>query len=146
MGLFYEEFEIGRMFTTRSRTVTEVDIVQFAQFSWDTNPLHTDAEFASKTIFGERIAHGMLGLVISSGLSQSLGILDGTIVAFIELKWKFAAPVKIGDTLHVVQTVSEKRETKKPDRGIIVLSAKLINQRGETVQEGTRTMMVKRRT
>lgn len=136
---------MGQTFKTRARTVTETDIVNFAGFSWDTNPLHTDAEFAEKTIFGERIAHGMLGLVISTGLSQSLGILDDTIVAFLELNWKFIAPVKIGDTLHVEQSVIEKRETKKPDRGIIKLEARLINQRGEKVQEGTRTIMVKRK-
>lgn len=136
---------MGQTFKTRARTVTETDIVNFAGFSWDTNPLHTDAEFAEKTIFGERIAHGMLGLVISTGLSQSLGILDDTIVAFLELNWKFLAPVKIGDTLHVEQTVIEKRETKKPDRGIIKLEARLINQRGQKVQEGTRTIMVKRK-
>jgi acyl dehydratase len=136
---------VGQTFKTRARTVTETDIVNFAGLSWDTNPLHTDAEFAEKTIFGERIAHGMLGLVISTGLSQSLGILDDTIVAFLELNWKFLAPVKIGDTLHVEQTVIEKRETKKPDRGIIKLEAILINQRGEKVQEGTRTIMVKRK-
>lgn len=136
---------MGQTFKTRARTVTETDIVNFAGFSWDTNPLHTDAEFAEKTIFGERIAHGMLGLVISTGLSQSLGILDDTIVAFLELNWKFLAPVKIGDTLHVEQSVIEKRETKKPDRGIIKLEARLINQRGEKVQEGTRTIMVKRK-
>lgn len=145
MGLYFEDFEVGQTFKTRARTVTETDIVNFAGFSWDTNPLHTDAEFAEKTIFGERIAHGMLGLVISTGLSQSLGILDDTIVAFLELNWKFLAPVKIGDTLHVEQTVIEKRETKKPDRGIIKLEARLINQRGQKVQEGTRTIMVKRK-
>ena len=145
MGKYYEEFEPGEVYTTKARTVTEADIVNFAALSWDTNPLHTDKEFASKTPFGERIAHGMLGLVISTGLSQSLGILDDTIIAFLGLEWRFTAPVKIGDTLHMTQTVREKRETKKPDRGIIVLDAKLVNQRGETVQEGSRTLMIKRK-
>lgn len=145
MGLYFEEFEVGQTFKTRSRTVTEADIVNFAGLSWDTNPLHTDVEFAQKTIFGERIVHGMLGLVISTGLSQSLGILDDTIVAFLELNWKFIAPVKIGDTLHVEQSIIDKRETNKPDRGIIKIEAKLINQRGEKVQEGTRIIMVKRK-
>lgn len=146
MGLYFEEFEVGQTFKTRARTVTEADIVNFAGLSWDTNPLHTDAEFAGQTIFGARIAHGMLGLVISTGLSQSLGILDDTIVAFLELNWKFLAPVKIGDTLHVEQTIIEKRVTGKPDRWIIKIESRLINQRGEKVQEGTRTIMVKRKT
>lgn len=145
MGLFYEDFRLGQTFKTKGRTVTETDIVNFAALSWDTNPLHTDAEFAKGTAFGERIAHGMLGLVISTGLSQSLGILDDTIVAFLGLEWRFTGPVKIGDTLHMEQIVGELRETKKPDRGIIVLESKLVNQRGEVVQEGKRTVMIKRK-
>jgi len=146
MGLFFEDFHVGQSFISRGRTVTEADIVQFAGLSWDVNPLHTDAEFASKTIFGQRIAHGMLGLVISTGLSQSLNILDDTIMAFLGLEWKFLMPVMIGDTLHIEQSVSELRETKKPDRGIVIFDSKLINQRGETVQQGSRTVMVKRKT
>ena len=145
MGLYYEDFKTGQTFVSRARTVTEADIVMFAGLSWDLNPLHTDAEFASGSVFGERIAHGMLGLVISTGLSQSLNILDDTILAFLGLNWKFVAPVKIGDTLHLEQSVGEMRETSKPDRGIVVFESKLINQRGEKVQEGTRTVMVKRK-
>jgi len=145
MGLYFEEFEVGQLFKSRGRTVTEADIVNFAGLSGDYNPLHTDEEFAKKTIFGKRIAHGMLGLTISTGLSQRLGILDDTIMAFLGLEWNFKAPVFIGDTLYLEQTVKSKRETSKPDRGIIVFEAKLFNQKGEIVQEGTRSVMVRRK-
>ena len=145
MGLYFEEFEVGQLFKSRGRTVTEADIVNFAGLSGDYNPLHTDEEFAKKTIFGKRIAHGMLGLTISTGLSQRLGILDDTIMAFLGLEWNFKGPVFIGDTLCLEQTVKSKRETSKPDRGIIVFEAKLVNQKGEVVQEGTRTVMVRRK-
>jgi len=144
-GRYYEEFSPGEEFTTRARTVTEADIVAFAGLSGDYNPLHTDQEFARKTPFGARIAHGLLGLSIQSGLSQGLGITEGTTIAFLGLTWSFKAPILIGDTIHAVQAVQEMRDTKKPDRGIIVFSVQVLNQKGEVVQEGSKTMMIRRK-
>jgi len=143
--MFFEDFEIGQSFTTKRRTITEADIVNFAGFSGDFNPLHMDEVFARSTPFGRRIAHGMAVLSISTGLGQSLGIFDGTIMAFLGLEWRFIKPVFIGDTIHGIQTVSEKRETSKPDRGIIIMEAKVVNQSGEVVQQGTRTVMIRKR-
>jgi acyl dehydratase len=145
-ALYYEDFQIGQTFVTKSRTVTEADIVNFAALSWDTNPLHTDREFAAKTVFGERIAHGMLGLVIHSGLSQMLGIMEGTLVAFLGMTWSFQKPIRIGDTVHVVQRVKEMRKTAKEDRGVITFDKELVNQKGEIVQKGTTTVLMARRT
>lgn len=144
-GRYYEEFAVGDNFTTRARTITESDIVSFAGLSGDYNPLHTDAEFARGTPFGERIAHGLLGLSIQSGLSQGLGITEGTTIAFLGLTWNFKAPILIGDTIHVVQSVQEMRETRKPDRGIIIFSVQVVNQKGEVTQDGTKTMMIRRK-
>jgi acyl dehydratase len=146
VALYYEDFQIGQTFVTKSRTVTEADIVNFAALSWDTNPLHTDREFAAKTVFGERIAHGMLGLVIHSGLSQMLGIMEGTLVAFLGMTWSFQKPIRIGDTVHVVQRVKEMRKTAKEDRGVITFDKELVNQKGEIVQKGTTTVLMARRT
>ncbi|MEW6114591.1 MAG: MaoC/PaaZ C-terminal domain-containing protein, partial [Thermodesulfobacteriota bacterium] len=137
--LFFEDFYVGQEFVTKGRTVTEADIVNFASLSWDTNALHTDVEFAKKSPFGERIAHGMLGIVIHAGLSQMLGITDGTLLAFLGMTWKFHHPIKIGDTVHVLQRVTELRETSKPDRGIMTFEKELINQHGQVVQTGTTT-------
>jgi acyl dehydratase len=145
-GRYWEELEVGERFITRGRTVTEADIINFAGLSGDWNQLHTDAEFARGTVFGERIAHGMLGLVIASGLMQSLELYNDTLIAFLGLTWRFAAPVRIGDTVHLEQTITKKRETRKPDRGIITITARLINQRGEVVQEGERDIMLMRKT
>lgn len=144
-ALYYDDLALGQEFITKSRTVTEADIINFAALSWDTNALHTDAEFAKTTPFGERIAHGMLGLVIHSGLSQMLGIMEGTLIAFAGMTWSFLLPIKIGDTVHVVQRVKEMRETSKQDRGLVVLEKELINQRGEIVQKGTTTVLMRRR-
>ena len=145
LGKYYEEFSVAERFSTRARTITEADIVAFAGLSGDFNPLHTDEEYARKTPFGKRVAHGLLGLAVQSGLTQALGLTEGTLVAFLGLTWSFKAPIFIGDTIRVVQTVESVRETRNPERGIVVFTCQVLNQRGETVQEGTKTLMVRRR-
>lgn len=143
--MFFDDFQVGQEFVTKARTVTETDIVNFAALSWDTNPLHTDVEFAAQSPFGERIAHGMLGLVIHAGLSQMLGLMEGTLVAFLGLTWRFHHPIKIGDTVHVVQRVQEMRETSQPERGVLTLEKELINQHGQVVQSGITTVLMLRK-
>jgi len=144
-GLFFEEFEIGKSWISQNRTVTEADIVNFAGISGDFNPLHMDEEYAKQTIFGKRIAHGLLGLAMMTGMNQFLGITAGTVLAFLEVQWKFTAPIFIGDTLHLEISVLSKRETQKPDRGIVIFDCKMVNQENKVVQEGTRTMLISRR-
>ena len=144
-GMYYEEFKEGDEFTSPARTITEADIVMFAGLSGDYNQLHTDEEFGKKTQFGKRIAHGLLGLSISSGLTQRTGITDGTVMAFLGLEWKFLAPIFIGDTIHVVQKIVSMRETKKPDRGIIGFETTVVKQDGTVAQQGVRTVMIARK-
>lgn len=144
-GLFFEDFKIEATFETESRTVTEADIISFAGLTGDWNALHTDAEYAKTTPYGERIAHGLLGLSISSGLAVRSGIYDGTLVGFLGMEWKFTAPIKIGDTIRQRTIVREKKETSKNDRGVVVFAVQVLNQRNEVVQEGTRTVMMKRK-
>jgi acyl dehydratase len=144
-GLYYEDFEVGIQTITDSRTVTETDVVAFAGLSGDYNPLHVDAVFAGSGPFGERIAHGLLGLAIASGLVSRTGAIEGTALAFLATDWKFTAPIKLGDTITVRSRVAEKRETSKPDRGIVIFAVEVVNQRGKVVQQGTQTLLVKRR-
>jgi len=144
-ALDWDDFEVGQELVTDSRTVTEADIVAFAGLSGDYNPLLVDAEFARSTPFGERIAHGLLGLAISSGLVSRTGAIEGTTLAFLGTEWRFTKAVKIGDTLTVRSRVQDKRETSKPDRGIVVFAAQILNQHGEVVQEGTQTLLMRRR-
>ncbi|HXG02105.1 MAG TPA: MaoC/PaaZ C-terminal domain-containing protein, partial [Candidatus Binatia bacterium] len=132
---YFEDIEVGEEYESPGRTVTETDIVLFAGLSGDYNVLHTDAEFMKKSIFGERIAHGLLGLAIQSGLFYRAGPAYATL-AFLGLRWKFKAPIKIGDTIRVRARVTAKRETSKPDRGIVVVERQVLNQRDEVVQEG----------
>ncbi|MER3485942.1 MAG: hypothetical protein C4345_08195, partial [Chloroflexota bacterium] len=98
-GLFFEEISDDFQITSQARTVTETDIVMFAGLTGDYNPLHTDEEYARQTLFGGRIAHGMLGLSLAVGLAWQLGFMVGTVEAFRELTWQFRKPTKIGDTL-----------------------------------------------
>ena len=143
VAAFYP-FAMGNANAKGDAAVTEADIVNFAALSGDWNALHTDAEYAKQGPFGERIAHGLLGLTISSGLSVRSGIYDGTLIGFLGMEWKFTGPIRIGDTIRQRSIVKEKRETSKSDRGVITFAIQVLNQKNEVVQEGTRTVMMKR--
>jgi len=146
MGRYFEDFQVGQRFTTPARTVTEADVVNFAGVSGDFNPIHTDAEFAKGTPFGERIAHGLLVLAMLTGLRQRTGHFEGTLIAWLEIRsYRFLKPVLIGDTVHGETEILEKRETSRPDRGILVQRVRVLNQRGEVVQEGEFVTLVRRR-
>ena len=140
---YFDEIQVGEAYESPGRTVTEADIVMFAGLSGDYNVLHTDAEFMKSSIFGERIAHGLLGLSIQSGL-LTRGMQPYATIAFLGLRWKFKGPIKIGDTIRARAKVIGKKETSKSDRGIVTLSRQVLNQRGEVVQEGETDVMVAR--
>jgi acyl dehydratase len=142
---YFEDIQVGDEHLSPGRTVTESDIVTFAGLSGDYNVLHTDAEFMKTSIFGERIAHGLLGLAISSGLGTRAMAKPYATLAFLGLRWRFKGPIKIGDTIKVRMKVTAKRETSKPDRGIVTVQRHVLNQRGEVVQEGDTELMVERR-
>ena len=110
MGLYFEEFIVGQKIVTEKRTITEDDIMTFAKLSGDDNRIYTDPEFSKTTPFGRQIAHGLLGLSIASGLSWQTGLMDGTVIAFREVKeWKFVKPVFIGDTIYTELETVETR-------------------------------------
>jgi acyl dehydratase len=141
---YFDEIAVGESYESPGRTVTETDIVLFAGLSGDYNILHTDAEFMKGSIFGERIAHGLLGLSIQSGL-LTRAMPPYATLAFAGLRWKFKGPIKIGDTIRVRARVTAKKETSKPDRGLVTLARTVVNQRDEVVQEGETDLMVERR-
>lgn len=142
-GRYYEEIEVGEIFESPARTMTETDVVMFAGLSGDYNQLHTDVEFAKSTRFGERIAHGLLVLSVASGLVTRLGFIEGTVQAFMGLDWKFRAPVLIGDTVRVQVEVRRKRPMPTLDGGFVFLEVVVINQRDEVVQKGTWNALLK---
>lgn len=142
-GLYFEEFTVGLKITTRGRTVTESDIVSFAGLSGDYNRIHTDAEFSKNTPFGARVAHGLLGLSIASGLAVLTGVMEGTILAFREInEWKFIKPIFIGDTIHVVLDVLETKELRRIGGGSVLIELDVRNQDNDTVMKGKWTALI----
>ncbi len=141
---YFEDIQLGEECESPGRTVTETDIVIFAGLSGDYNVLHTDAEFMKRSIFGERIAHGLLGLAIQAGLFTRATQPYATL-AFVGLRWKFKGPIKIGDTIRLRAKVVAKKETGKPDGGLITVQRTVLNQRDEVVQEGETDLMVEKR-
>jgi acyl dehydratase len=143
-GLKYDEFNAGQKFFTARRTVTESDVTAFAGLSGDFNPLHTDAVYMADHPMKKRIAHGMLGMSIATGLANQLGIYEGTTLALLEMKIKYTGAVFFGDTVQLEITVKEKKESKKPDRGVVVFDCFLKNQEGSTVIESEWTCLMQR--
>ncbi len=142
-GKYFEEFSVGQQIVTAGRTITEADIVAFAGISGDFNQLHTDAEFAKTTPFGKRIAHGLLITSIASGLAAQTGILEGTTIAFREIKeWKFAKPVFIGDTIHVVLEVINTKPMRRLGGGAVDIKVDVCNQNDESVIRGIWTVLM----
>lgn len=144
-GRWFEEFAVGDSFRSPARTVTESDVAQFAALSGDYNPLHTDAEFAARTPFRERVAHGMLVQSISTGLGSRMGIFEGTVAALQGMRIEYRAPVRFGDTVHLVLEVLEVDPEPSRRRGSVRFRSSVRNQREEVVIEGEwRTLMLRR--
>jgi acyl dehydratase len=146
MPRYFEDWAVGDQVTTPARTITETDVVQFAQLTGDWNPIHTDAEFAKASPYGERLAHGLLGLAFAIGLLDRTGVFSGSAIANLGVEeWRFTAPVKIGDTLRVVMTIADVRLSSDGKRGIVGRRFEVRNQRDEIVQEGRSPIMLRRR-
>ena len=142
--LYFEDLTVGRTFDSASRAVSDAMIRAFAELSGDRHPLHLDDDFARKTPFGERIAHGLLGLSVASGLLDDLAVIRMSIVAFAGLEWKFRGPVRIGDSVRFHMKVARARGAGAA-QGLVVFESRLVNQREETVQEGTWSLIVRKR-
>ena len=128
-GMFFSEYEIGQKFTTGRRTVTEADVVAFAGLSGDFNPLHTDAVFAAQTPFGQRIAHGMLVVSISTGLSQTLGLKAPHWTA----RTKFAHKAHILETPFTLKWKSARSSPPRSQQRDRHISSTIIEQDGTIV-------------
>ncbi len=142
-GMYFEEFEAGQKIFSAGRTVTESDIVTFAGLSGDYTQIHTDAEFSKNTPFGQRVAHGLLGMAIASGLAAQTGVLEGTVLAFREIiEWKFVKPIFIGDTIHVEMEVKETKAMPRIGGGAVALVLQLKNQHADVLMKGTWSVLM----
>ncbi len=142
---YFDEVEVSETWETPGVTVTNWHVMQFAGLSMDYFELHTNDEFAKQTQFGQRVAHGLLGLALTDGLKNRSEFKVHTVVS-LKWTWEFKAPLFIGDTVKAKVTVAGKRASKsQPNRGILTLDIELANQRGEVVQKGENLLMVERR-
>lgn len=143
----FEDYEVGYGGETYGRMVTDADILQFAALSGDYHPVHFDAEYAAtRTAFGRRVAHGLIGVSITTGLlARDAPEILGTRyagLAFPGIEWRFVRPILPGDTIRVRYRVESKRLTSRRDRGIVNHAVEVVNQDGEVVQTGVITQMV----
>jgi 3-hydroxybutyryl-CoA dehydratase len=127
--LAFADIKVGDTVSS-SKTVTEADIMNFAEVSGDFNPVHVDAEFASQSMFKQQIAHGMLSAGYISALLGNE--LPGPNTLYLGQTLNFKNPVMIGDTVTATVTVTEKRDDKR----ILKLDTTVTNQRGDIVIDG----------
>lgn len=145
MTKYFEDFAAGEILESRGRTITEGDIMGFAGLTGDFTELHTNAEFAAKGPFGQRIAHGLLVLSIATGLVIQMNLMTDSILAFYGIeKLRFTKPVFIGDTVRVMKKVSELVE-RGEGRGVVTFTTTVVNQRNEPVIVYSDKIVVKRR-
>lgn len=143
---FFEDFLPGQVFRTQGRTITEADIATFAGWSWDTNPVHTDAVHSADGRFGQPIAHGMLGISVAMGLVSRLGVFEGCSIALLGIDgWRFEQPIMVGDTLTCTLEIASARPTSNGRAGILERDFVLTKQDDVVVQRGSIGLMVSRR-
>ena len=138
---WFEDFHVGDRFGSPSKTLTDSHFMFFAGMTGDAHPIHYDDEYARKTRFGRRLAHGLLLTSLTAvGASTLAPIIEHSIVAFVEQTTRFRAPAYIGDTLkpdHEVVALERKRTA-----GLLTLRVTLTNQRGEIVLEGEHRYLI----
>ncbi len=145
MSKYWEDFQKGERFDTQGLTITETHLVNWSSLTGDWFELHSNEEYAKKTPFGTRIAHGPLIFALALGLVTRREYVGDAVMAFLGIdKLRAVAPVRIGDTIHTEVEFFDKRETQKPDRGIVVLRNRAKNQRNEVVMEFDLTAMFNR--
>ncbi len=146
-GKYYDELQPGMSFRhSLGRTITEADNILFCSITLNTQPLHINEDFASRTPFGQRIVNGLLTMSLVIGMSVA-DLTDGTIVANLGYEnVRHPQPVFHGDTIYAETTILSKRESKsRPDCGLVTLSQTGRNQKGEIVVEITRTALFLKR-
>jgi 3-hydroxybutyryl-CoA dehydratase len=141
--LWFEDLREGQRWISDSRTISQGEIREFADLTGDFTPIHIDEDYAATTPFRGTIAHGMLGMSLMAGLSTQAPKIET--LALLDISaWRFRAPIYVGDEIHVVTEVVEKSDHGRR-HGSVKWYRKLVNQRGETVQDGILTTLVCRR-
>ena len=142
---YFEDFRLGERFAAPSRTLTDAHFLFFAGLTGDNHPIHYDVEYArTRTDFGRPLAHGLLVAALTAlGAGALAPHVHDSMIAFLEQRSRFRAPVYVGDTMYPVLEVSEL--IPKDERGVLKLRATITNQRGELVLEGEHVYLVRSR-
>ena len=145
--VYFEDLRVGDVVVTPARTITEADLVLFASLTGDWHPLHTDIEYAKRSVFGERIAHGLLILAVGTGLmfrASKYAALPETTLALAGMeKVRFVSPTRLGDTIHLESEVVRATAVDR-ERGLITMSQRVKNQRAEEVLTFTLKLLLSR--
>ena len=141
---YFDQIEVGEEHSTPGVTITDWHVMQFAGLSMDFFELHTNDEFAKQTQFGQRVAHGLMGLAITDGL-KNRSEFQVRAIASLHWSWDFVGPIFIGDTITAKLRVADKKPSRsKSDRGVVTLDIELTNQDGTVLQKGQNRLMVER--
>jgi 3-hydroxybutyryl-CoA dehydratase len=132
MARFFEDYQLDEVTISRTRTITEADIVNFAGLSGDFHELHMSEEFARRGPFGRRIAHGALIFSISTGLTIQMGDTENIIAFYGVDKLRFTHPTFIGDTIRVTKKVIAL-EPKGDERGVVAFETTVLNHNDQPV-------------
>lgn len=143
-SLRWSDLHLGQEFRSRTRTITEADVVSFAGLTGDYSEIHVSESVAGSGDFGGRIAHGLLVLSYAHGMMLGGGLLADCAVAFLGISdWRFREPVHLGDTIHVTFRIVELRKSRSLEhRGILTLEVDIINQRSAIVQSGRKSLLL----
>lgn len=142
---YYEDIEVGDVFVSGTRTISEEEVDTFCRLSGDWHPIHSDADFAAASRFGRRLVHGPMGIAIAVGLFSSLQEFSESAVVMIDIKsWLFKTPIFIGDTVHTEMRIASKHLSSKGDVGVVDRHIRLFREGSILAQEGFMGMLIKR--
>lgn len=145
MGPYWEDFAVGdRAIAPWGRTITDAHVLAFSGLGGDFQHLHVDEEYARRSPYGRRIAHGQLTVVVSQGIQVSTGVWRHA-TAVLEERHRYLAPVFIGDTVLCELEVLERRAVSARDRGIVRFANHVSTQSGIVVCESEYTFLIARR-
>ena len=147
MGKYFEEFNIGDKFVSPGKTLSQGAIDIMVGLGGFIIPLFNDEEYCkTSTPFGGRIVPGRLIVFIMGGLTEQTGIYEDTVIALVGLNnIRIKAPIRAGDTIRVEMEIIDKKETSRPDRGLLTHRETCINQRGEAIIEAEVLHLMKRK-
>lgn len=141
-SLYYEDLEVGQIYRSSARTLSEADLTMFSMFSGDWNQVHSDAEYMKES--GGRLLHGVLGIAVVTGLMDKAGWFASSAIAMTGIDdWKFLRPLRTGDTVTMEMEILGKKVTSSGEKGFLDRQFTLYTQDGAIAQQGRCGFLVK---